>query len=104
MACHLASFTIFLGIPFSNIFGPMIIWLIKRDSMPEIDAHGKESMNFQLSMTIYYLISVLFCFIFVGFLFLPVLLVLHIIFVIQATVAADKGEFYSYPMTIRFIS
>lgn len=104
MSVHLASFAMFTGIPFANLFAPMIIWLIKRDSLPAMDAHGKESLNFQISLTIYYIIAGILCLVFVGFLFLPILFVLHIIFVIQATVAADKGEMYHYPLSMRFIS
>ena len=51
--CHasalLGVFFHFLG----HIFGPLIVWLMKRGDSPEIDAHGKESLNFQLSMLIY---------------------------------------------------
>lgn len=104
MACHLASLSIFLGVPFGNIFGPMVIWLIKRDTIPAVDFHGKESMNFQISMTIYYIIAGILCTILIGFLFLAALFILHVIFVIQAAVAADRGETYHYPMTFRFIS
>ncbi len=104
MACHLASLAIFLGVPFGNIFGPMVIWLIKRGELPAVDMHGKESMNFQISMTIYYVIAGVLCTILIGFLFLAALFILHVIFVIQAAVAADRGELYRYPLTIRFIS
>jgi len=104
MACHLISLVMFLGIPFGNIFGPMVIWLIKRDAIPAVDIHGKESMNFQISMTIYYIIAGILCTILIGFVFLAILFVLHIVFVIQAAVAADRGDVYRYPLTIRFIS
>jgi len=104
MSCHLASLLMFVGIPLGNIFGPMVIWLIKRDEMPEVDVHGKESMNFQLSMTLYYLIAGILCLIFIGFVLLVALAILQIAFVIRASIAADRGEVYHYPLTIRFIS
>ena len=51
--CHasalLGLFFHFLG----HMLGPLIVWLFKRDDSPEIDAHGKESLNFQISMLIY---------------------------------------------------
>jgi len=42
-------------LPFGHILGPLIVWLAKRDSSPEIDAHGKASLNFQLTMSLIYL-------------------------------------------------
>ena len=53
MLCHLLSLTLLIGVPLGNILGPLIIWLIKRDEDPFVDLCGKESLNFQISMTIY---------------------------------------------------
>src|SRR5438132_14309579 len=44
-----------------HILGPLIVWLVKRNDSPEIDEHGKESLNFQISMLIYNLISGVLC-------------------------------------------
>ena len=81
----------------------LIVWLAKRDDSPEIDAHGKESVNFQISMLIYNAIAAVFCLILIGFFFLAVLWVLNAVFVIIAAIQASDGKFYRYPMTIRFI-
>jgi uncharacterized protein len=103
MSSHLAAFAGFIGIPFANIFGPLIIWLMKKDSSQMIDAHGKESLNFQISMTIYTIFAAIMCIVIVGFVLLPLILLVNVIFVIKATIKASEGEFYQYPMTIRFI-
>jgi uncharacterized protein len=86
-----------------HIIPPLIVWLLKRGDSPEIDAHGKEAVNFQLSMLIYNLVAGVFCLVLVGFVFLAVLWVLNAVFVIIAAVQASDGKFYRYPMTIRFI-
>ena len=86
-----------------HVLGPLIIWLAKRGDSPELDAHGKESVNFQLSMLLYTIISGVFCLVLIGFLFLAILWVLNAIFVIIASIQASDGKFYRYPMTIRFI-
>ena len=86
-----------------HLLGPLILWLIKRDDAPELDAHGKEAVNFQISMLIYNAISAVFCLILIGFVALAVLWVLNAIFVIIAAIQASDGKFYRYPMTIRFI-
>jgi uncharacterized Tic20 family protein len=101
--CHASALLgVFLHFP-GHLLGPLIVWLAKRDDSPEIDAHGKESVNFQISMLIYNGIAVVFCLVLVGFAFLAVLWVLNAVFVIVASIHASDGKFYRYPMTIRFI-
>jgi hypothetical protein len=86
-----------------HIVGPLIIWLSKREDSPEIDAHGKESLNFQISMLIYNAVSAILCLVLIGFVFLGVLHILNIIFVIIATIRASEGKLWRYPLTIRLI-
>lgn len=100
---HLSAFSIFVGIPFGWIIGPLVIWLIFRDRSAFIDEHGKEALNFQISYTIYSMISLILCLILIGFLLLAAIGILWFIFVIIATVRASNGEGYRYPFTIRFI-
>ncbi len=101
--CHasalLGIFFHFLG----HIFGPLIVWMVKRAESPEIDAHGKESLNFQLSMLIYDAVAVILCFVLIGIPILVLLWILNIVFVIVASIKASEGELYRYPFTIRFI-
>ena len=102
--CHasalLGLFFHFLG----HIFGPLIVWLLKRGDGPEIDAHGKESLNFQLSMLIYDAVAVILCFVLIGIPILLLLWVLNTVLVIIASIKASDGELYRYPLTIRFIN
>ena len=101
--CHasalLGLFFHFLG----HIFGPLIVWLVKRGESAEIDAHGKESLNFQLSMLIYDAVALILCFVLIGIPILVLLWVLNTVLVIVASVKASEGELYRYPLTIRFI-
>ena len=76
---------------------------MKRDVSPEIDAYGKESLNFQISMLIYDAIAVILFIVFIGIPILIALWVLNTVLVIMASVKAGQGEFYRYPITIRFI-
>jgi len=101
--CHASALLgVFVHFP-GHLLGPLIVWLAKRDDSPEIDAHGKESLNFQISMLIYNVIAAVFCLVLIGFFFLAVLWVLNAVFVIVASIQASDGKFYRYPMTIRFI-
>src|SRR5438132_5240895 len=86
-----------------HIVGPLIVWLAKRGDSPDIDAHGKESLNFQISMLIYGVISGILCLIIVGFFLLVLLHILNVVLVIVASIQASEGKLYRYPLTIRLI-
>jgi uncharacterized Tic20 family protein len=102
--CHasalLGLFMHFLG----HLLGPLIVWLIKRGDSAEIDAHGKESLNFQLSMLIYDCIAGILCLIVIGIPLLIALWIANTVLVIVASIKASEGKFYRYPFTIRFLS
>jgi uncharacterized protein len=102
--CHasalLGLFFHFLG----HLLGPLIVWLVKRADSPEIDAHGKESLNFQLSMLIYDAIAVILCFVLIGIPILILLWILNTVFVIIASIKASEGKLYRYPLAIRLIN
>jgi uncharacterized Tic20 family protein len=102
MLCHLTAFTGYF-IPFGNIIGPLVIWLIKKDELAVVDENGKESINFQISMTIYATIASLLIVVFVGIIILPVVIIAQIAFTIIASIKANNGKAYRYPLTIRFL-
>jgi uncharacterized Tic20 family protein len=90
-------------VPLGHVLGPLIIWLIKKDEYAIVDDQGKESLNFQISITIYFIIAGILCFVLIGFVLLPLLAIGGIVLVIIAATRAYKGEYYRYPYTIRFI-
>src|SRR5437870_12986061 len=105
--CILAHATALVGflVPVAgHLVGPLIVWLAKRGDSPEIDAHGKESLNFQISMLIYDAIAAILCFVLIGIPILIALWILNTVFVIIASVKASEGTLYRYPFTIRFIN
>src|SRR6184192_3173779 len=102
--CHATALAGFFVPWAGHILGPLIIWLVKRGDSPEIDAHGKESLNFQISMLIYDAIAAILCIILIGIPILIALWVLNTVLVIIASVKAGQGEFYRYPFTIRLIN
>ncbi len=102
MLCHLCTFA-GLIIPFGGILGPLIMWQIKKDVDPFINRHGIAAVNFHLSMAIYYFVSFLLAFIFIGFFFLIILAITDLILTIIASIKASNGEEYKYPLAIPFI-
>ena len=103
MFCHLSTFAGYV-IPFGNVLGPLIIWLIKKDQYALVDDQGKEAINFQISVLLYFFISAVLCLVIVGFLMLIAVAVFDLVMTVIATIRANAGERYRYPMTIRFVS
>lgn len=102
MFAHLAAL-IGVIIPFGNVLGPLVVWLVKKDQIPAVNDQGKEALNFQISMTIYMIVSAILMAVFIGFLLLPAVALTDLIFVIIAAIAANEGKMYRYPLTIRLI-
>ena len=102
MFAHLAAI-VGLVVPFGHIIGPLIVWLLKRDQSAFIDDQGKESVNFQISFTIYMIISGILILLLVGIALLAILPILCVVFVIIAAIKSNEGVWYRYPLTIRFI-
>ncbi|WP_266364469.1 DUF4870 domain-containing protein [Tellurirhabdus rosea] len=102
MFCHLSALAGFL-IPFGNIIGPLIVWQTQKDKSAFVDFHGKESLNFQITMTIAYAVCFLLFIIAIGVFILPIVAVVSLVLFVIASIKANNGEYYKYPFTIRFI-
>ena len=105
MACHAAALSAWIGVPFGHVIGPMTVWLLMRENHPFIHEQGREALNFQISMTIYAILSFLLLLLTRPF-GLPLLIglfLLDVILALVATMKAGNGESYRYPMTLRFI-
>ncbi len=87
---------------------PIAMWATKKDDSPFLDDHGREAVNFQISLFIITFIAVLISIPIglltcgVGFILGMVPYVVAVVGMIQASQAANRGEFYRYPMTFRF--
>lgn len=106
MLAHLSALlSIVVGGSFANIVGPLIIWLVKRDESPFVEHHGREALNFNISVAIYMVVCVpfVFCF-YIGFLMILGVGVLWVVCTIMAAIEANSGRPYRYPLSIRFIS
>src|SRR4029077_1392836 len=83
--CHASALLGLFFHFFGHLLGPLLVWLIKRGDAPEIDANGKESLNFQISMLIYDVIAGILCLIVIGIPILIALWILNTVFVIIAS-------------------
>jgi uncharacterized Tic20 family protein len=103
MLCHLTALLGIVGIPFGNIAGPFIIWLLKRNEYPLVDEQGKEALNFQITMTIFALAAALLIYFKIGFFLLLLIAGINFILVLLASIKTYSGENYSYPFKIQLI-
>jgi uncharacterized protein len=103
MFCHLSAFAGFL-FPFGNIIGPLIIWSVKKDKYPLVDDQGKEAINFQISVIIYFLASFMLVFCLVGIPLLIAIFLFSLVLTAIASVRANEGVRYRYPLSIKFLN
>jgi len=107
MVCHLAGLAGYVMPVVGNIVAPLIVWQIKKDEFPFVDEQGKEAVNFQISMSLYLLISAILwiplSFVCIGVLIPAAIGIVDLVFLLIAAVKANDGYHYRYPLTIRFI-
>jgi len=110
----LAALAVYLGIPFGNILGPLIIWLVKKDEIPLVDENGKEALNFQISLLIYGAAAVIMIVVFsVTIILIPLAILLgmliflfalvNLVLIVIAALKVSNGESFQYPLTIRLL-
>ena len=82
---------------------PLIAYLVLKDRGPVVGWHTRQALNFQLTILIAYLVGGVLCLVFIGVFVLLAAWVLNIVFGILAAMAANRGEFYRYPLAIEFV-
>jgi uncharacterized Tic20 family protein len=102
MLCHLSALGMLL-IPFGAVLGPLIFWLIKRDQYIEVNRQGKDALNFQITMQIFFIIAGLLVIVGIGILLIAALVIFNLIVIIIASVKSSNGEYYEYPVSFKFI-
>lgn len=102
MMCHLSTLLAYFAAGMTFI-GPLVCWLMKKDTSKFVDYHGKESLNFQLNVLIYTFICIPLIFVCVGVFLLGALHIYSIVCVIIAGIKASGGELFRYPFIFRLI-
>ncbi|CAB0151074.1 hypothetical protein PSI9734_01489 [Pseudidiomarina piscicola] len=101
MLLHLSQFAGYL-IPFAGLIVPLVMWLLKKDENPYIDAQGKVVFNWIISAFIWGVICVILSFIVIGIFLLIALGICHVVFAIIGAIRANDGVIQDYPLTIKF--
>lgn len=87
----------------SSFIAPLVIYLLKKDESPYVAEHAKESLNFQITMFILYIVSAILIIVLIGFLLIWALTIANFILVIIATIKAGENKMYRYPVNFRLI-
>ena len=88
---------------FTGFLGPLVIWFMARPDQPFVKHHAAESLNFQITVTIAAFVSALLILVLIGIVLLPVVLIGAFVLEIMAAVAANRGEWYRYPVNLRLV-
>lgn len=89
--------------------GPLVIWLLKKDTMPFVADQAKEALNFNITVSAVFLVLMILGFLTLGIGFLligPLMMVigvLALVFIVIAAIKANEGVAYRYPMTVRLV-
>jgi uncharacterized Tic20 family protein len=91
-----------LGI-FTGFLGPLILWLIKKDQSQYINAQGKEVLNWQITVFIAFVCCYVLAFVIIGIFLIPIVAICNLVFMIIGAVTASKGQYYRFPIALRFL-
>jgi uncharacterized Tic20 family protein len=87
----------------AGFIAPLVIYIVKKDESPYVRKHALESLNFQISIAIYAIASLILTIVVIGIFLLIAVGILAVVLAIIATVKASEGKFYQYPFTIRLL-
>jgi len=103
LLAHLSALSGFV-VPFGSVLGPLIVWQVKKNEMAFVDDQGKEALNFQITLLLEMLVAGLLCFVLIGFLLLPAVMLYGLVMTIIGGVQANNGVRYRYPLTLRLVN
>lgn len=103
MFCHFAAFGWLLAPMIGNVIGPLIVWQLKKDLDPFVDQQGRESLNFQITVSIALLVCGLLAWVLIGFPLMALVCVAALVLTIIGGIKANEGQAYHYPVCLRLI-
>lgn len=91
-------------IPTANMLAPLVVWQLKKDTMPFAAEQARESLNFNITAAIAAVVCIVLKFVLIGFLLFPIVAVAWLVLTIIGGLAASRGEHYRYPFALRFVN
>lgn len=90
-------------VPGIGIFGPLVIYLVKKGESDFVRENAKESLNFQITVIVGYIIGFILFLVIIGIFLVWILGILNLVLVIIATIRASENKIYRYPFNLRLI-
>jgi uncharacterized Tic20 family protein len=103
MLAHLSAMLMYVTV-IGGFIAPLVIWLLKRDTMPFVADQGRETLNFQITILLALGCAAILMLVLVGFALFWGLLLFHFIVTIVAAVKSSEGVAYRYPFCLRLIA
>lgn len=101
--CHLSALLGFVIWGLGIVLGPLIVWLIRKDTMPFVNDQGREALNFQITVLLAGIVCSALVFVLIGIPLLAALGIADLVFIIIAAIKASEGVGYRYPLSLRLI-
>ena len=100
---NIATVTHLGGTVFSFVPG-LLVWILKKDDSAYLADQAKEALNFQITILIASFVAAILMWLLIGFILLPIVWLLNVVFCIIAAISTSKGETYRYPFCLRLIN
>ncbi len=102
MFIHLSVFAGYV-VPMAGLVLPIVLWQMKKNDLPETDAHGKMVVNFLISFLIYGVVATVLSFVLIGIPLLIALGIAAIVYPIIGAIKANEGTLWSYPLVLHIL-
>ena len=102
MWAHLSAILLYCTV-IGGLIVPLVIWQSKKDTMPFVADQAKETLNFQITILLAPIASWMLVILLVGFLLVPIVVLLHFVLTIVAAVKSGEGVQYRYPFCWRVV-
>ena len=103
MIAHFSALAALIAPPIGGVLGPLIVWLVKRESSAFVAEAAKEALNFNIAVLLGYLVCALLIFVFIGFLLALALFIFWLVLTVLAGIKAGEGAHYRYPISLRIV-
>ena len=100
---NIATVTHLGGTVFSFVPG-LLVWILKKEDSAYLADQAKEALNFQITILIASFVAAILMWLLIGFILIPIVWLLNIVFCIVAAISTSKGETYRYPFCLRLIN
>lgn len=102
MVAHASAFFGLL-FPLLNVVGPLVVWLMKKDTLPLATDQAREAVNFNITVCLVALVFAVLVLVSIGYFLLILLGIYWVAFTVVAIVATGSGRAYRYPFTWRLV-